>query len=88
MEENRSLKDQLALKKNTSSQIISSEGIPLESGGAEAVPLSQEISLAPAISVIASSLILPMITYSMLALLLIVVIWLRGQEMVESMGYE
>ncbi|PKY33866.1 hypothetical protein RhiirB3_395145 [Rhizophagus irregularis] len=76
MEENRSLKDQLALKKNTSSQIISSEGIPLESGGAEAVPLSQEISLAPAISVIASSLILPMITYSMLALLLIVVIWL------------
>ncbi|CAG8770463.1 2282_t:CDS:2, partial [Rhizophagus irregularis] len=53
MEENRSLKDQLALKKNTSSQIISSEGIPLESGGAEAVPLSQEISLAPAIPVVA-----------------------------------
>ncbi|CAB4390579.1 unnamed protein product [Rhizophagus irregularis] len=41
-EENRAFKDQLALKKNTSSQIISSEKIPLESGGAEAVPLSQE----------------------------------------------
>ncbi|CAB4388591.1 unnamed protein product [Rhizophagus irregularis] len=76
MEENRSLKEQLALKKNTSSQIISSEGIPLESGGAEAVPLSQEISLTPVIPVVASSLMLPMITYSMLALLLIVVIWL------------
>ncbi|CAB4487570.1 unnamed protein product [Rhizophagus irregularis] len=75
-EENRAFKDQLALKKNTSSQIISSEGIPLESGGAEAVPLSQEIPLAPAIPVIASSLMSPMITYSMLALLLIVVIWL------------
>ncbi|PKB97261.1 hypothetical protein RhiirA5_433452 [Rhizophagus irregularis] len=48
-EENRAFKDQLALKKNTSSQIILSEGIPLESGGAEAVPLSQEIPLAPAI---------------------------------------
>ncbi|GBC36226.2 hypothetical protein GLOIN_2v1816387 [Rhizophagus irregularis DAOM 181602=DAOM 197198] len=30
-EENRAFKDQLALKKNTSSQIILSEGIPLES---------------------------------------------------------
>ncbi|PKY33350.1 hypothetical protein RhiirB3_452174 [Rhizophagus irregularis] len=83
MEENRSLKDQLALKKNTSSQIISSEGIPLESGGAEAVPLSQEISLAPAISVIASSLILPMITYSMLALLLIVAGYLLSQYLID-----
>ncbi|EXX68817.1 hypothetical protein RirG_101670 [Rhizophagus irregularis DAOM 197198w] len=75
-EENRAFKDQLALKKNTSSQIISSEGIPLESGGAEVVPLSQEIPLASAIPVVASSLMSPMITYSMLALLLIVVIWL------------
>ncbi|RGB33326.1 hypothetical protein C1646_761855 [Rhizophagus diaphanus] len=75
-EENRAFKDQLALKKNTSSQIISSEGIPLELGGAEAVPLSQEILLAPAIPVVASSLMSLMITYSMLALLLIVVIWL------------
>ncbi|CAB4382865.1 unnamed protein product [Rhizophagus irregularis] len=75
-EENRSFKDQLALKKNTSSQIISSEGIPLKSGGAEAVPLSQEIPLASAIPIIASSLMSPMITYSMLALLLIVFIWL------------
>ena len=40
MEENRSFRDQLASKKNTSSQIISREGIPLESGNAEAVPLS------------------------------------------------
>ncbi|CAG8744324.1 6723_t:CDS:2 [Rhizophagus irregularis] len=76
MEENRSLKEQLALKKNTSFQIISSERIPLESGGAEAVPLSQEISLTPVIPIVASSLMLPMTTYSMLALLLIVVIWL------------
>ncbi|CAB4381309.1 unnamed protein product [Rhizophagus irregularis] len=75
-EENRSFRDQLELKENTSSQIISSEGIPLESGGAEAVPLSQEIPLAPAIPVVASSLMSPMITYSILALLLIVVIWL------------
>src|SRR4051794_25519355 len=77
MEKNRSLKNQLALKKNTSSQIILSEGIPLESGSAEAVPLSQEISLAPVIApVVTSSLMSPMVTYSILALLLIAVIWL------------
>ncbi|PKY59823.1 hypothetical protein RhiirA4_430697 [Rhizophagus irregularis] len=79
IDENRSLIDQLALKKepkDTSSQIISSEGIPLELGGAEAVPLFQEIPLALAIPVVASFLMSPMITYSMLALLLIVVIWL------------
>ncbi|CAB4381114.1 unnamed protein product [Rhizophagus irregularis] len=81
MEENRSLRDQLVSKKNTSSQIISSEGIPLELGGAEAVPLSQEIPLAPVIViVITSSLISPMVTYSILALLLIAVIWLVGRK--------
>src|SRR4051794_1690011 len=90
MEENRSLRDQLALKKNTSSQIISEtahfgkfisrEKIPLESGGTEAVPLSQEIPLAPVtVPVITSSLMSPIVTYSIisiLALLLIAVIWL------------
>ncbi|PKC52564.1 hypothetical protein RhiirA1_481215 [Rhizophagus irregularis] len=43
IDENRSLMDQLASKKEpkgTSSKIISSEGIPLESDGADAVPLS------------------------------------------------
>jgi hypothetical protein len=77
MEENRSLRDQLVSKKNTSSQIISSEGIPLELGGAEVVPLSQEILLAPVIvPVVTSSLMSPMVTYSILVLLLIAVIWL------------
>ncbi|CAB4393925.1 unnamed protein product [Rhizophagus irregularis] len=77
MEENRSLRDQLVSKKNTSSQIISSEGIPLELGGVEAVPLSQEIPLAPVIvPAVTSSLMSPMVTYFILALLLIVVIWL------------
>ncbi|GET62207.1 hypothetical protein GLOIN_2v1847513 [Rhizophagus irregularis DAOM 181602=DAOM 197198] len=61
MEENRSLKDQLALKKNTSSQIIST----------------------PAIPVVASSLMLPMITYSMLALLLIVAGYLLSQYLID-----
>jgi hypothetical protein len=77
MEENRSLKEQLALKKNTSSQIILSEEIPLESGGAKAVPFSQKIPLAPVtVPVITSSLMSLMIMYSILALLLIAVIWL------------
>ncbi|PKK55638.1 hypothetical protein RhiirC2_801887 [Rhizophagus irregularis] len=44
-------------------------------GGAEAVSSAQVITLAPAIPVIASSSISPMVAYSILALLLIVVIW-------------
>jgi hypothetical protein len=77
MEENRSLRDQLVSKKNTSFQIILSEGIPLELGGTEAVPLSQEMPLASVtVPVITSSLMSPMVMYSILALLLIVVIWI------------
>src|SRR3954454_5824990 len=46
-------------------------------GGAEAVPLSQEIPLASVtVPVVTSSLMSPMVMYSILALLLIVVIWL------------
>jgi hypothetical protein len=44
-------------------------------GGAEAVSSAQAMPLAPAIPVIASSSISPMVTYSILALLLIAVIW-------------
>ncbi len=71
---------------NDSSQIISEtvrsrkfilrEGIPLESGGAEAVPLSQKMPLAPAIPIVASSLMSPMLIYFILTLLLIAIIWL------------
>ncbi|CAB4392007.1 unnamed protein product [Rhizophagus irregularis] len=59
-----------------SEKFISREGVAKQLGGAEAVPLPQEIPLVPAIPVVASSLMSPMITYSMLTLLLIVVIWL------------
>ncbi|PKY53850.1 hypothetical protein RhiirA4_426335 [Rhizophagus irregularis] len=46
-------------------------------GGAEAVPLSQEMPLAPVtVPVVMSFLMSPMVIYSILALLLIVVIWL------------
>ena len=46
-------------------------------GGAEAVPLSQEMPLASVtVPVVTSSLMSPMVTYSILALLLIAVIWL------------
>ena len=45
--------------------------------GAEAVPLSQEMPLASVtVPVVTSSLMSPMVTYSILALLLIAVIWL------------
>jgi hypothetical protein len=58
------------------SQPKHSEKFILREGGAEAVPLSQEMPLASVtVPVITSSLILPMITYSILALLLIAVIW-------------
>jgi hypothetical protein len=84
MEENRSLKDQLASKKNNevdhplpptnnSLQLGLKGTLPtldliISVGGVEAVPL-------PATTpIIASSLISPMVTYSILALLLIVII--------------
>jgi hypothetical protein len=86
MEENRSLKDQLASKKNNevdrplpSTNNLLQLGLKgtlptpdptISIGGAEAVPL-------PATTpIIASSLISPMVTYSILTLLLIAVIWL------------
>jgi hypothetical protein len=54
-----------------------SEKFILREGGAEAVSLSQEILPAPVtIPVVTSSLMSPMVTYSILALLLIAVIWL------------
>jgi chromosome segregation ATPase len=64
-----------------SKNFISREGIAKQLGGAEAVPLSQEIPLTPVtVPVITSSLILPMVMYSILALLLIAVIWLVGRK--------
>ncbi|RIA84390.1 hypothetical protein C1645_832326, partial [Glomus cerebriforme] len=71
MEENRSLRDQLASKKNTSSEIISDTaspgkfilrvGIAKHSGDAKVVPLSQEMPLAPVtIPAVMSSLMSPM----------------------------
>ncbi|CAG8733374.1 11382_t:CDS:2 [Dentiscutata erythropus] len=53
---------------NPSSQII-----PV--GGAEVVPSPQVMPLIPAIPVVASSLMIPMIAYSILILFLIAVIW-------------
>jgi hypothetical protein len=64
-----------------SKKFISREGVAKQLGGAEAVPLFQEIPLVPVtVPVITSSLILPMVIYSILALLLIAVIWLVGRN--------
>src|SRR5205807_5774251 len=46
-----------------------------QSGGAETVLSSQAIPLAPAIPIVADSLMSPMLIYSILTLLLIVIIW-------------
>src|ERR1041384_422079 len=55
---------------------ISREEVAEQSGGAEVVPLSQEMPLAPVtVPAIMSSLMSPMVLYSILAFLLIVVIW-------------
>ena len=59
-----------------SENFISRKGIAKHSGGAEVVPLSQEMPLAPVtVPAITSSLMSPMVLYSILAFLLIVVIW-------------
>jgi hypothetical protein len=59
------------------SQPAHSEKFILREGGAEAIPLSQEMPLTSVtIPVVTSSLISPMVMYSILALLLIVIIWL------------
>ena len=55
---------------------ISREEVAEQSGGAEVVPLSQEMPLAPVtVPAVTSSLMSPMVLYSILAFLLIVVIW-------------
>ena len=56
-------------------KFILRKGIPLESSSAKAVPLSQEMPLAPAIPIVANSLMSPMLIYSILTLLLIAIIW-------------
>src|SRR4051812_19240978 len=58
-----------------SEKYISREGIAEQSGGAEVVPSAQVMPLVPAIPVVTSSLMSPMVLYSILAFLLIVVIW-------------
>ena len=55
---------------------ISREEVAEQSGGAEIVPLSQEMPLAPVtVPAVTSSLMSPMVLYSILAFLLIVIIW-------------
>jgi hypothetical protein len=89
MEENRSLKDQLALKKeprvshnevdpppppmNNSLQLPTLDPT-ISIGGAEAV------SLPASAPIIATSLILPMVTYSILTLVLIAIIWFMARK--------
>ena len=58
-----------------SKKIISREGVAKQSGGAEAVSSAQAIPLAPVIPIVADSLMLPMLIYSILTLLLIAIIW-------------
>ncbi|CAB4386577.1 unnamed protein product [Rhizophagus irregularis] len=64
-----------------SEKSISREGVTKQSGGAEAVPLSQKMPLAPVtVPVVTSSLMSPMVTYPILALLLIAVIWFMARK--------
>ena len=58
-----------------SEKSILREGVAKQSGGAEVVPSPQVMSLVPAIPVVTSSLMSPMVLYSILAFLLIAVIW-------------
>ena len=58
-----------------SEKSISREGVMKQSGGAETVLSSQAIPLAPAILIVADSLLSPMLIYSILTLLLIAIIW-------------
>ena len=58
-----------------SENFISREGVAKQLGGAEAVLLSREMPIAPVtVPVVTSSLMSPMVMYSILALLLIAVI--------------
>ena len=58
-----------------SENFISREGVAKQLGGAETVLSSQAIPLAPAIPIVADSLLSPMLIYSILTLLLIAIIW-------------
>jgi hypothetical protein len=59
-----------------SEKSILREEVAKQSGGAEAVLSAQVMLLTPTIPVIANSLVSPMITYSILILLLLAIIWL------------
>ncbi|CAB4388038.1 unnamed protein product [Rhizophagus irregularis] len=61
-----------------SEEYISSEGVAKQLGGAEVIPLT------PAIPIIASPLMSLSIIYSILALLLIAIIWLIGKKIWDS----
>ncbi|CAB4389122.1 unnamed protein product [Rhizophagus irregularis] len=64
-----------------SEKSISREGVTKQSGGAEAVPLSQKMPLAPVtVPVVTSSLMSLMVMYPILALLLIAVIWFMARK--------
>ncbi|RIA92727.1 hypothetical protein C1645_820225 [Glomus cerebriforme] len=95
MEENRSLRDQLALKKESrgaSHNKVDTPPPPMNNLSQPSAPSSQSISVggAEAISlpatvpIIASSLISPIIIYPMLTIVLIYCDYMdRGQEMVK-----
>jgi hypothetical protein len=96
LEANRSLREQLALKKNNevdhplppinNSSQLGPEGTPpnldptISVGGAEAVSLSQEIPPVPAVPAIESSLM----PYAILALFLLIIIWIIGKKIWNS----
>jgi hypothetical protein len=53
-------------------------------GGAEVMPLADPSGIAPAIPVVASPLISPLITYTILTLLLLAIIWIVGKKIWNS----
>ena len=63
-----------------SKKSISREGVMKQSGGAETVLSSQAIPLALVISIVTDSLMSPMLIYSILTLLLIVIIWFVARK--------
>ncbi|RIA78747.1 hypothetical protein C1645_842434 [Glomus cerebriforme] len=64
-----------------SEKSISREGVAKQSGGAEVVPLSQEMPLAPAtVPVVTSFLMSSMLIYSILTIVLIAIIWIVGRK--------
>ncbi|RIA81378.1 hypothetical protein C1645_837121 [Glomus cerebriforme] len=91
IEENRSLRDQLALKKEprgASHNEVDTPPPPMNNLSQPSAPSSQSISIggAEAISlpatapIIASSLMLPIIIYPMLTIVLIVIIWIMDKK--------